>query len=316
MKRRELGGARCHRGILRVVTDADHDAHRTPERRSAAKRAAVSLARPLFGYFDRRFQDVHDHLDRQQLSQELSDRLDQISALSRQTREEVAADADTIAELAFTLERFADLFTARMEETVERMFSADLGDVAIDMHTVELPFAYAAAETLPAGALVATLPGDGGPLPMALASLGLRVTALGTPELASRHPNITVVEEPVESWTGPAEPLHAIFALSVVANLGLDRDEPVDDLDRQAVDLFRKWLRPDGLLILSVPFGEWSNGRRTRTYDERRLAELLADWDIRYRRTVERIDDHLWRLAAPGAPSRAGVTLVRAAPRL
>jgi hypothetical protein len=124
------------------------------------------------------------------------------------------------------------------------------------------------------------------------------------------------VEEPVETWTGPAEPLHAIFALSAVANLGLDRDEPVDDLDRQAVDLFRKWLRPDGLLVLSLPFGEWTTGQRARTYDERRYAELLADWEIRYRRTVERIDDHLWRTVAPGAPSRAGMTLVRATPRL
>ena len=237
--------------------------------------------------------------------------------LSRQTRDEVAADADTITELAFTLERFADLFTARVDEIVETMFAANLGGASRDTHVVELPFAYAAAENLPTGAEVATLTEGPGPLPVALASLGMRVTALAAPDLPPRHPALTVVEEPVERWSGPAHPLHAIFALSAVAGFGLDRDKPVDDLDRQVVDLFRKWLRPDGLLVLTLPFGEWSVGRRSRTYDDHHVGELLADWEIRERRTVERIDDHIWRLVEPGgAHSRRGMVLIRATPRL
>jgi hypothetical protein len=235
----------------------------------------------------------------------------------RQTREGVAGDADTIAELAFTLERFSDLFTARMEEIVESMFTAlGPGGASIDSHVVELPFAYAAAETLPAGAEVATFTAEPGPLPLALASLGMRVTVLA-PNSPARHPNLTVIEDPIERWSGPARPLRAIFALSAVAGVGLDRDGPVDDFDRQAVDLFRNWLRPDGLLVLTLPFGEWSVGRRCRTYNGRHLGELLADWEIRDRREVERIDDHLWRLVEPGgAQSRAGMVLIRAIPRL
>jgi hypothetical protein len=298
------------------VTDDDAGVSSAPERRSGAKRAARNVARPLVGYFDHRFQDLHDHLDRLQLAGDLNARLEQVNALSRQTREEVAADADTIAELAFTLERFADLFTARMDEIVETMFAANLGGASLDSHVVELPFVYAAADSLPSGAEVATLTAESGPLPLALASLGMRVTALAAAGLPPGHPNLTAVEEPVERWNGPAHPLHAIFALAV-AGLGLDRDKPVDDLDRQVVDLFRKWLRPDGLLVLSVPFGEWSTGRRSRTYDERHLTDLLADWEIRDRRALERIDDHIWRLVeAGGAPSRAGIVLVRATPRL
>ena len=124
LRRAQLGGAPRHRGILRLVTDGERD---VPERRSGARRAALNAARPLVGYFDHRFQDLHDHLDRLRVGSHLDACLDQISALSRQTREEVAADADTIAELAFTLERFADLFTARMDEIAETMFEASLG---------------------------------------------------------------------------------------------------------------------------------------------------------------------------------------------
>jgi hypothetical protein len=298
------------------VTDAETGVPGAPKRRSAAKRVALNMARPLVGYFDRRFQELHEHLERQQPASDLHAHLERVSALSRQTREEVAADADTIAELAFTLERFADLFTARMDEIVETMFAASLGGASLDAHVVELPFAYGAAEILPTDAVIATLTEDQGALPVALATLGMRVTALAAPDLSSRHPNLTVVEEPVERWSGPAHPLHAIFALSAVAGLGLDGDEPIEDLDRQVVDLFRKWLKPDGLLVLSVPFGDWSIGRHARTYDEAHLTELLADWDIGDRRTVERIDEHVWRRVEPGAPSRAGMALVRATPRL
>jgi hypothetical protein len=298
------------------MTESDSGLHDAPQPRSSAKRAALGAARPLVDYFDRRFQDLHDHIDRQRPANDLYARLDQVVALSRQTREEVAADADTIAELAFTLERFADLFTARMEEIVQTMLSLSPGSVGVDAQVVELPFAYAAADTLPSRASVATLSEDGGPLAIALASLGARVTALAADGAPTGHPNVTVSEEPVERWSGPIEPLHAIFALSTVAGLGLDRDVPVADLDRQVVDLFRKWLRPDGVLVLTVPFGEWSVGRRNRTYDESHLAELLSDWEIVERRVMERVDDQVWRHVEPGdAQSSTGMALIRATPR-
>jgi hypothetical protein len=297
----------------------DDEVQGSQARRSAAKRALLGAASPLIGYFDRRFQELHEHLDRPRpgpdLDRHLNAHLDEISAISRQTREEVKEDADTIAELAFTLERFADLFTARMEEIVETTFSAGAGAAPIDAQVVELPFAYAAADRLPADAEVATVGGDTELLPLALASLNMRVTALQATGMPTGHPNLSEVAEPVERWSGPARPLHAVFALSAVGGLGLDRDDPVEDLDRQVVDLFRKWLRPDGLLVLSVAFGEWSVDRRRRTYDERHLAELLSDWEIREHRVMERIDDHVWRLVDSDAPSHTGMALISATPR-
>jgi hypothetical protein len=284
--------------------------------RSTAKRAAKSAARPLVSYFDRRFQDLHDHLDRQRIPSDLESRLDQMVALSRQTRKEVADDADTITEIAFTLERFADLFTARMEEIVETMVSTGPGPAPVDEHIVELPFAFATADALPTGSHVATLSADGGPLPIALASVGLRVTALDAADMRTDHPNITVVEDPVERWTGPSWPLDAVFALSAIAGLGLDRDDPADDLDHHVVDLFHNWLRPDGLLVMTVPFGDWSVGRSTRTYDEGHLTNLLRDWEIRELRAMERIDDYVWRrVESEDALSQADMALVRATPR-
>ena len=42
----------------------------------------------------------------------------------------------------------------------------------------------------------------------------------------------------------------------------------------------------------------------------------MTEWRIEARRTVERIDDHVWRVVEPDeTPSRAGMALVRATPR-
>ena len=299
------------------MTDVDPGVSGAPERRSGGKRAALNLARPLVDYFDHRFQDLHEHLDRLRLGSDLNARLEQVSAVSRQTREDVAADADTIAELAFTLERFADLFTARMEEIAETMTSELSAGAASGPRIVELPFAYAAASGLPVGTRIATLDSVDTQLPITLASLGLLVTAVGVPQHAISHPNVVAVEEPVERWAGPSEPFDAVFAMSTVAGLGLDRD-PVEDLDRRMVDLFHKWLRPDGMLVLAVPYGEWSVTRHTRTYDDAHLDELLSGWQIEEQRVIERVDERIWMAAeVPKAARvpRAGVALVRAAAR-
>ena len=74
--------------------------------------------------------------------------------------------------------------------------------------------------------------------------------------------------------------LDAIFALSAVAGLGLERDEPVDDLDRQVVDRFRKWLRPEGLLVLTVPFGEWSVGHSIDEEHRRAMTRWRSGWTM------------------------------------
>lgn len=296
------------------MADTDPGTAGAPQRRSGTKRAALTAARPLIGYFDHRFQELHDHIDRLQLGSEINARLDQLVSMTADAREEVAADADVVAELAFTLERFADLFVARMDQTVEKLTWANTAAEGRGSRMIELPFAYGAASTLPVGARVATIDTVDARLPVTLGSLGLHVTALGMQDPIG-HPNVVTVAEPLERWDGPRERLDAIFAISDVARLGLDGDEPVRDLDRRTLDLFRKWLSPSGVLVLTVPYGSWAPGPPSRTYDDPHLDELLTDWEVEERRVVERVDDRNWMVVDPSEARRsspAGVALVRA----
>jgi hypothetical protein len=276
------------------------DEAREPEGgRAAAKRALRNAASPFVGYFDRRFQDLHDHVDRLPF--------DRLEAVLRQelkdARVDVAADTDTIAELSFTLERFADLFTARMEQLAGQL-------ARVPRHSgeertakaVELPFAFAAAGDLERGAAVATVGDADGALSIGLAALGLRVTAVDAGGAAT-HPDVVVVDQRVEDWAGPAQPIDAVFALTSTNPLADAERGPT----REMLPAFHKWIRPTGLLVLAVPLDAETGAGQGN------LDDLLADWDVEREAYFERDARGVWRRTAE-APA-TGVTVLRAAPR-
>ena len=273
------------------------EAHVPEGGRAAAKRALRGAASPFIGYFDRRFQDVHEHVDRLPF--------DRLEAVLRQelkeARAEVAADTDTIAELSFTLERFADLFTARMEQLAAQLgrLPRDRG-VEHSSKTVELPFAFAAAADLERGARVATIRDDDGAISTGLAALGLHVTAVD-PGDADVHPDVLVVDERVDDWVGPVQPLDAVFALTSSAPTEADR-RPT----REMLAGFHKWIRPTGLLVLAVPLDA---EHRVRAGS---LDDLLTDWDVEREAHFEQDARGAWRRTAEAAAT--GVTVLRAAP--
>jgi hypothetical protein len=276
------------------------DVERPEGRPSAARRAVLGAAGPLVGYFDRRFQDVHEHIDRGQPA------FDRLAAELRhelsQTRTDVAADTDTIAELAFTLERFADLFTSRMEELAGHFSAvARAGGTEVGSSIVELPFAFANAAALQRGASVAAM-GDDGRLAVGLAALGLRVTAL-EPVAGIAHPDVAVVDEPVGDWAGPGEPFDAVVALTPA----FGPPHPSTSVARETLDRFPKWLRPTGLLVLAIPL-DTDHGIGAEQLDQ-----LVADWDVERDAYFEQDTGGAWRRRGDAPDS--GIALITATPR-
>jgi len=262
-------------------------------RRFTAKRALRGVATPFVGYFDRRFQELHDHLDEQVVAA-LRERFDQMIGELRTTRSDVATDADTIVELAFTLERFADMFTFRMEELAAALRS---GPHLADPAVVELPFAYAVAGKLEAGCSVLVL-GGGDSAAIGLAALGLQVTALGHRPTDSAHPDVARVDTPVDQWGGADRTLDAIFALSEPPEIA----HPT----RELVDQFAKWLRPGGFAALAI-------GLEPPADVEQRVDALLTDWHVERQERFARAPGGLWRRCQPG--DRPAIALVEAVAR-
>jgi hypothetical protein len=178
--------------------------------------------RPILDYFDKRFQDLHDHLD---------DRISKVEA-------RVATEVETISELTLGMQRFVDTSVRQVGELV-----TVLRDLPLTGETAALlSFALAAGRDMAPTAHVLVTGWPGPTLPETLDLLGHTVTRLDAAEL--------------EHWAGPDRPLDAIFCAG---------DRVADRLD-----LFAKWLRPEGFAVLAVP-----------------AALELDDWDVTLERSFE-----------------------------
>ena len=169
----------------------------------------------------------------------------------------------------------------------------------VSERTIEVPYALGIASTLPQGSSVLDLGAVESLLSLQLASLGYATTALDTRPYPFAHPNLSVVTSPIETWDGPEQPLSAAFCISTVEHIGLDpyggtvRD---DDGDLAALARLGEWLRPDGVLVLTVPFGRRSVDEFQRVYDRPGLARLLEGWEVVDRRTALKSSATAWSL--------------------
>ena len=195
------------------------------------KRPAVSAAlRPVLDYFDKRFQDLHDHLD---------DRIQKVEA-------RVATEVETISELTLGMQRFVDSSVREVAELV-----TVLRDLSPRGETSALlSFALAASRDLPAGAQVLETGWPGPVLGETLVLLEHSVVSLGAEEL--------------DGWAGSDRPLDALFAAGPAGQL----------LAPDRLDLFRKWLRPEGFAVLAV-------------HREGAIERATDDWDVALQRTFE-----------------------------
>ncbi len=96
----------------------------------AGKRAARAPVAPFMRYFNRRFADLHGHIENE--TRALNARVEETLAATRALQERVATDLEVVSELTLSLERFADRFGDRIDEvvaTLERVLAASGEDV-------------------------------------------------------------------------------------------------------------------------------------------------------------------------------------------
>jgi hypothetical protein len=90
--------------------------------RDTARRVAAAPARPFVRYFNRRFEDVHGHLDNE--IEFVNARLAETVAATRVLQERIATDTEVMSELTIGLERFADRLADRIDglgEAVDKL---------------------------------------------------------------------------------------------------------------------------------------------------------------------------------------------------
>lgn len=167
---------------------------------------------------------------------------------------------------------------------------------SVNERIVEVPFALRAISPLAAGAKVLDFGSSENSLALSLASLGYEVTALDVRRYPFDHPQLTVVACPIGEWQAEPGSFDAALCVSTVEHVGLGwyGDPKMGDGDREALDVIADALRPGGLLVLTVPYGEPGQDALQRRYDRVNLDALLEGWELLERQIVERTDGTTW----------------------
>jgi hypothetical protein len=202
-----------------------------------------------------------------------------------------------------------------------RAGSARVG--AVNERIVEQPFVHGALAGLRPGSRVLDVGGGESLVGLGLASLGHRVTVVEPAGYPYQHPNLTVVEQTLDE-VEVDEPVDAVVLLSAIEHFGIgayaNNGELDADADLAAMKRVRDLLAPDGVVVLTTPFGPAAVDELERTYDVDRLRSLFDGFRIEQAvvatrqdpttRTVTATDADGSGLTTPDAPGH--VAMVRA----
>jgi ubiquinone/menaquinone biosynthesis C-methylase UbiE len=199
--------------------------------------------------------------------------------------------------------------------------------VFISERIIELPFVVRALAAVPPGAAVLDIGCSESILPLQLAGLGYRVTGLDVRRYPFQVPGLKFFKSDATAMPFGDGEFDGVTCISMLEHVGLGHySDPrhEDTSDTKVTGEAARVLRKGGLFILSVPFGRRAVSRLQRTYDEARLKEVLAGFNVedkRYyvnARLPQALNDH-WRecsldeASGVSSPERtACVCLVRA----
>ncbi len=193
----------------------------------------------------------------------------------------------------------------------------DLGTVTaltINERIVEQGFVFEALARLERPSRLLDVGGSQSTLALSLASLGHDVTVVDPGGYVLEHARLQVHACRLEDLDRELDGFDAAIALSSLEHFGRPHYglEPSDErLDLAAARDLRDRVRPGGLLVLTVPFGEAAVDDFQRTYDLPGLHELLDGWEIAELSAAWQVSPTEWRRGDAERPEGdQGVALV------
>ena len=179
---------------------------------------------------------------------------------------------------------------------------------------------------VPGGARILDVGCSESTLSIELASNGYQVTGIDVRPYPLQHPGFQFVQADICDSPLESASYDVVIALSTIEHLGLGwyGDSQDESSDHVAMQQIHRLLKPGGLLLMTVPYGQRATTPVHRIYDSESLHRLLEKFEIQNAEYGMKMDDRTWISPVPeeraaqqrhdpasGAPS--AVCLIRCA---
>ncbi len=143
----------------------------------------------------------------------------------------------------------------------------------------EIPFVIRGLQ-LPPGSRILDVGSRWSPLPLFLAAMGYRVAAVDLAPFPIQRNGPDFVLADMRRPPFRNESFDAATVVSTLEHVGLGWYDPrrASDDDIRLMAGLRSLLRPNGTLVLTVPYGIPEEDRHQRAYDRERLRRATAGW--------------------------------------
>jgi SAM-dependent methyltransferase len=185
---------------------------------------------------------------------------------------------------------------AKLREALTRVWP---GGVRRALHLTEriaeIPFVIRGLE-LPPGSWVLDVGSRWSPLPLFLAAMGYRVVAVDLASFPIRGSGPDFVLADMRRPPFKEMAFDAGTIVSTLEHVGLGWYDPLraTDDDIRLMAGLRSLIRPNGRLVLTVPYGRPEEDRHQRAYDRERLGRAIDGWEVETERYAVR-HGSMWR---------------------
>ena len=286
-------------------------------RQSSLKRVVRRAARSVLSPIDGRVADINRRVENVRASTESS--LDAYAKSASESYSYIGVELRRLHDL------LAEERSVHGNNSTRLARARDLPLEGLDesLAIVEVPFATTALSRLEAGARILDLCGADGTFGLSAASLGYEVTVIDQRPLRYTHPKLDSHASLVEGWDASPASFAAAFLISTIQNVGSNPSreylygsgERGVSADVELLDRVRGLLSPDGLLVLTVPYGTRTVTDCEHVYNQESLDRLLAAWGILERRIAVRRDALVWEASERIEDGARGVAMFIASPK-
>jgi len=148
-------------------------------------------------------------------------------------------------------------------------------------------------------------------LALELASMGFNVWGIDVTEYPFKHPNLIFVKANICQTDFVEDFFDIITAVSSIEHVGLGHygDPVIPGGDSKALTEIRRILKPEGKLILTLPYGVPMVTKFLRNYDRRTLAAMICDFEVLNSAYFVKIDEKFWCLSDEQSASRMALNV-------